>query len=158
MSRAFISEDAAAATAAELPERPISDGPNLVTPRGLALIEAEIVRLQETHTNTGADDPAHAAAARDLRYWRARRASATVMPPPPAQPQEVAFGCRVTLRRGRGGTVIYRIVGEDEADPAQGLLSWTSPMAQALMGATPGEEVDMEGGRPSVIVEQIAGD
>jgi transcription elongation GreA/GreB family factor len=158
VSRAFVSEDATDASAAALPERLVSDRPNLVTARGLALIEAEIARLQEVHAHTGADDPAHATSARDLRYWRARRASATVMPPPPAQPDEVAFGCQVTLRRAGGSAVSYRIVGEDEADPAQGLLSWTSPMAQALMGAAMGEEVDMDGGRPSVTVERIGGE
>jgi transcription elongation GreA/GreB family factor len=157
VSRAFVSEESTAATASALPERPVSAGPNLVTARGLALIEAEIARLEKVQSGTESEDLAHLAAVRDLRYWRARRATATVVPPPPAQPAEVAFGCQVTLRPVGGRAVTYRIVGEDEADPAQGLLNWASPLAQALMGAVAGDDVDIGGGRPTVTVQRIDG-
>jgi transcription elongation GreA/GreB family factor len=154
MSRAFVSEDAAAAAAAVLPERPVSALPNLVTPSGLAGIEAEVTRLEARLAATAAEDAARPALARDLRYWRGRRVSAQLTEPP-ATPDEVAFGTTVTLRRANGATQRYRIVGEDEADPAAGLLSWASPVAQALMGAVPGEVVETGGGRPAMTVLEI---
>jgi transcription elongation GreA/GreB family factor len=155
MSRAFVSEDAAAAAAGVLPERPVSTLPNLVTPSGLAAIEAEIARLEARVAATAAEDAARPALARDLRYWRSRRTTAQLTEPP-ATPDEVAFGTTVTLRRANGTTQRYRIVGEDEADPAAGLLSWASPVAQALLGAAPGEVVETGGGRPAMTVLEIA--
>ncbi|HEX7391165.1 MAG TPA: GreA/GreB family elongation factor, partial [Acidiphilium sp.] len=157
MSRAFVSEDAAAAKAAILPERPVSDRPNLVTERGLRLIEAEVARLQEAIAKTVSDSEERPALARDLRYWQARKASARMMGAAPAAPSEVAFGTTVTLRRQDGGTVRYRIVGEDEADPAQGLLSWASPLAEAMMEAETGDEIDLPG-RPPMTVAAITRD
>jgi transcription elongation GreA/GreB family factor len=155
MSRAFVSEDAAAAAAAVLPERPVSAMPNLVTPSGLAAIEAEVTRLETRLAALTAEDTARLALARDLRYWRSRRATAQLTEPP-ATPDEVAFGTTVTLRRANGATQRYRIVGEDEANPAAGLLSWASPVAQALLGAAPGELVETGGGRPAMTVLEIA--
>ncbi len=154
MSRAFVSEDAAEARDALLADRPVSAAPNLVTERGLALIEAEIAQLAQRQADTPRDDPGRPPIDRDLRYWRARRASATLMPFV-AGTDEVAFGCRVTVRREGAGTVSYRIVGEDEADPPTGLLGWTSPLAGALIGARIGETVEVGGGRPSVTIEAI---
>lgn len=153
MSRAFVSEDAAAASAAAVPERPVSRLPNLVTPRGLKLIEQRIADLQAALALREADAPDRPGLARDLRYWRTRRASAQLVEPG-AAPAEVAFGTAVTVRRG-GSATRYRIVGEDEADPAAGLLSWASPLAAALMGARAGDTVKLGGDRPSVTVEAI---
>lgn len=153
MSRAFVSEAAAEASAAVLPERPVSAAPNLVTPRGLELIEAQVARLQRLLESVAPDDPQRAVAARDLRYWRSRRASAQVIAPASAEPTEVAFGTRVKIRRGAAASA-YRIVGEDEADPPNGLLSWTSPLARSLMGAQNGDIVE-GGDRPPVTVEAV---
>ncbi|MCW3475286.1 GreA/GreB family elongation factor [Limobrevibacterium gyesilva] len=156
MSRAFVSEEAAETRAAALPERPISDHPNLVTPRGLQLIEAHVAGLQDSLANAVADDAERPKLARDLRYWQARKASARVVEPPPGPPQEVTFGTTVAIRRRDGSIGRYRIVGEDEADPAKGLLSWVSPLAEALIGAQAGDVVEVGGGRPAVTVEAIA--
>lgn len=153
MSRAFVSEVAAEASAAVLPERPVSAAPNLVTPHGLELIDAQITRLQRLLDGSVPDDPQRAAAARDLRYWRSRRASAQVVAPVSAEPTEAAFGTRVRIRRGDVVSA-YRIVGEDEADPPAGLLSWTSPLARSLMGAEIGDVVE-GGDRPPVTVVAI---
>ncbi len=153
MSRAFVSEAAAEASAAILPERPVSAAPNLVTPRGLKLIDAELARLQRLLEGSAPDDPMRAAVARDLRYWRARQASAQLVVPAAAEPVEVAFGTRVSIRRGAAVST-YTIVGEDEADPPKGLLSWTSPLARSLMGSQRGDVVD-GGDRPSVTVEAV---
>jgi transcription elongation GreA/GreB family factor len=154
MSRAFVSEEVSEANTAVLPERPVSAAPNLVTPRGLELIDTEAARLQKLLGEIAVDSPERARIARDLRYWRARRASAQVVTQPAGTPDEAAFGTKVTIRRG-GGAMSYRIVGEDEADPPNGLLSWISPLAKALMGARPGDVVEVGGGRPAVTVESI---
>ncbi|MEO8714915.1 MAG: GreA/GreB family elongation factor [Acetobacteraceae bacterium] len=157
MSRAFVSEDAADASAAALPERPISSHPNLVTPRGIALLEDHVVRLKAALAAASSDDVGRPTLLRDLRYWQARRTSARLVDPPPATPTEVAFGTSVLVRRDDGKTSRYRIVGEDEADPSKGLLSLTAPLARALLGARIGDTVEVGGGRGTVTVEEIGG-
>lgn len=157
MSRAFVNEEAAEAAAAVPPEKPVSAHPNLVTPSGLRLIDEHVARLQAALAGSGPDNENRPRLARDLRYWRARRMSAQVVEAPPRAPQEVAFGAVVTVRRD-GTALRYRIVGEDEADPAKGLLSWTSPLAEALLGARVGETVEVSGDRPPVVVEGIERD
>ena len=78
MSRAFVKEADGAEAVEELPDRPIGPERNLVTARGLALIEAEVARLRvllaEARTKEDRSEITHVA--RDLRYWSARRASA----------------------------------------------------------------------------------
>jgi transcription elongation GreA/GreB family factor len=142
MSRAFVKEPDGEDAGEELPERPISPHPNLVTAEGLACIEAEIARLQREHAAAGAanDRAALARAARDLRYWNARRATARVVPPPTGSTQ-VHFGSTVTIVRGDGRRQTFRIVGEDEADPAHGTLSHVSPLARALFGKQVGDTI-----------------
>jgi transcription elongation GreA/GreB family factor len=141
MSRAFVKEDAAE-NFDDLPERPVSEHPNYVTAQGLALVEAELARLQREHAAAlkAEDRAALARTARDLRYWTARRATAQVIPPP-ADCSEVRFGCTVTLGRDDGRQQTFRIVGEDEAEPAKGTLSHASPLARALMGKQVGDVV-----------------
>ena len=125
-----------------LPDRPISPHPNIVTPHGLADIDAHLAELQHRHAAAikAEDRAALAAIARDLRYWSARRASAQVVKPPNT-PATVAFGTTVTIERDDGRKQTWRIVGEDEADPAHGTLSYVSPVAQALMGKQIGDVV-----------------
>jgi transcription elongation GreA/GreB family factor len=86
------------------------------------------------------DRAAQAAIARDLRYWSTRRASAQVVKSPDT-PAKVAFGTTVTIERDDGRKQTWRIVGEDEADPAHGTLSYVSPVARALMGKRIGDVV-----------------
>jgi transcription elongation GreA/GreB family factor len=139
MSKAFTKESDDAVE--ELPERPVSDYPNLVTPQGLAAIDGEIARLSAARAATPADDrEAQARLMRDLRYWTARRYSAVLAPAPPDQ-ETVAFGSTVTISRADGREQTWRIVGEDEADPAAGTLSHASPLARALIGKSVGDEV-----------------
>jgi transcription elongation GreA/GreB family factor len=148
MSRAFVKEQDGAETADDLPDRLISPHPNLVTPEGLALIEAEVARLSLDYAaaQTAADRPALAAVARDLRYWTARRGTAEVVAPPTGA-REVHFGSTVTIERAPSETggphdgrrQTFRIVGEDEADPPKGTLSYVSPLARALMGKAVGD-------------------
>jgi transcription elongation GreA/GreB family factor len=141
MSRAFIKEDTIE-NVEDLPERAVSDHPNYVTAHGLALIEAELARLAHEHAKaTAATDRMRLArTARDLRYWTVRRASAELIPPP-QDCHKVRFGCTVTLGRDDGRKQTFRIVGEDEADPARGTLSYVSPLARALTGRKVGDVI-----------------
>jgi transcription elongation GreA/GreB family factor len=154
MSRAFVREDDQAQPEAP-PELKVSNLPNWVTPRGLQMIDAKLKALEDAL----AEGPEEADAAwirRDQRYWTHQRASAQLAPPLPPDPDEVAFGARVTIARGEGPEEIIEIVGEDEADPAAGRLSWTSPLARALMGAAVGEVVELGDRKPPVEIEVLA--
>ncbi|MBN9353977.1 MAG: transcription elongation factor GreA [Hyphomicrobium denitrificans] len=149
MSRAFVKETEALD---ELPERLVSEHRNLVTPEGLALIEGEIKRLQED-LNAGResdDRNAIARASHDLRYWSQRLATAELQPPA-SDASVVAFGARVTLERDDGRMQKFRIVGEDEADPAKGSISYVSPLAQALLGKAAGDTVKAGSGEAEII-------
>ena len=139
MSRAFINEDH---VIEDLPDRPVSPHPNLVTAQGLALIDAALDEARRSYgeAQAAADRPALAKAARDLRYWSARRASAQVVPVA-SDRGTVQFGSAVSLADDDGRHRTYRIVGEDEADPAQGSISYVSPLAKALIGKGIGETV-----------------
>ncbi len=142
MSNAFVKEPEGGEAFEDLPDRPISPHPNFVTPEGLALIDAELTRLHEAHAAAQAADdrPALAKTARDLRYWTARRNSAQVVMPP-SDASEVHFGSTVTIEREDGRRQTFRIVGEDEADPAKGTISYVSPVARALTGKRVGDVV-----------------
>lgn len=149
MSRAFVREQEDDELLEELPERQISEHPNFVTPEGLAGIEAELERLQAELDAAGDDKSQIARTQRDLRYWRARRTTAQVVPP--ADGDDVRFGATVTIEREDGRRQTWRIVGEDEADPAQGTVSYVAPLARALVGKRPGDEVEVPGGAAEII-------
>jgi transcription elongation GreA/GreB family factor len=142
MSRAFVKEAEAELT---LPDRPISPHRNFVTEAGLAAIEEALGRFEAAHREAVAkgDRPAVAAASREIRYWRARRASAEVVKP--TDRNRTSFGTTVTLRRSDGREQSFRIVGEDEADPSRGTVSYVSPLARALLNRGPGETVEIAG-------------
>lgn len=142
MSRAFVKESDGAEADRDLPELRVSEHRNLVTAAGLALIEASAQKSEAelATARTGGDTAATARHARDLRYWLARRASAQVVPPT-TDASKVRFGCAVTLERADGDRITYRIVGEDEAAPAAGSISYVSPLAAALLGREPGDRV-----------------
>lgn len=123
-------------------ELPVPPGPNLVTERGYALIEERAAAL-EAAVAAASGEEERAALQRDLRYWRTRLATAQIAPL--AAGDAVAFGTRVTIAQG-GATRTLTIVGHDEAEPAAGLIAFGSPLARALMGAEPGEEVEVPGG------------
>ena len=142
MSRAFVKEPDGLEAFDELPEKLVSEHRNLVTARGLELIEAEVARLSADHATAqaGNDRAAIARAQRDLRYWAQRRSTAEVMAPP-GDAKTVQFGSTVSLVRDDGRRQKFNITGEDEADPAKGSISYVSPLAQALMGKAIGHTV-----------------
>lgn len=122
-------------------ELPIPPGPNLVTTHGYKLIEARTESLEAALAEATSDER-RADLQRDLRYWRVRLATAQVPAPPSGD--AVAFGTRVTIEQD-GRTRTLTIVGHDEADPPAGAIAFSSPLAQALMGAEPGDEVCLPG-------------
>jgi transcription elongation GreA/GreB family factor len=115
-------------------ELPIPPGPNLVTARGLALIDERIAALEASLE--GVDPAAAAAIQRDLRYWTTRRITAEVAPAPAGD--KVELGTRVkVLLHGKPRTLT--VVGDDESDPAAGLISFNAPLSRAMLGAEVGD-------------------
>jgi transcription elongation GreA/GreB family factor len=135
MSRAFVKESA---ESARPPERMVEEGPNPVTPEGMAQIEAHVTRL-ETSLKSEANVLLRETLERDLRYWSQRKLTADVVQP--SSDGTVAFGSTVTIERN-GRKQTFRIVGIDEADAAKGLISFRSPMAQAALGARSSDVIE----------------
>src|ERR1700761_6866400 len=126
MSRAFVKETSESAPP---PERMVADGPKLVTQVGYEKIVGEVARL-EGALQAESNVLLRETLARDLRYWNDAKARAEIVPKP--EGDTVAFGSRVTLKRN-GRTQTFSIVGEDEADPPRGAVSFRSPIAQAVI-------------------------
>ena len=113
----------------------IPAGPNLVTARGLELIRQRILELQSRLDQTG-DPAARTALQRDLRYWETRQINAELAPLPIGN--RVEFGTQVSmLLNGKSKT--FRIVGDDEADPSAGAISFNAPLSRAILGAEAGD-------------------
>jgi transcription elongation GreA/GreB family factor len=139
VSRAFTKEDDAGE---DLPELPIPEGPNYVTPRGLELLKNAGLELvaRKKHAAAGEDlRPIH----RDLRYLEARIGQAIVVPP--GAGPEIRFGAIVTIEDAAGRRQTFQIVGDDEARTGPGLISWSAPLAFAMLGAKAGDTVTWDG-------------
>lgn len=160
MSVAFVKEESAE-TAAEtqLPDRPVSPHPNLVTETGLKALERQLQEAKEAYEAANAIEDINerrrqlAGPVRDLRYLSERLRTAQLLPAP-ATNDAVAFGSTVTFNRDDGRVQTYRIVGEDEADPKAGSISYVSPVARLLMGKAVGDVVTMGG--QELEIEKIA--
>lgn len=156
MAVAFTREEDYEAQAANLPDRPISTHPNLVTASGLAAIDADLASARAAYAaaqaegGISADRTAMARATRDLRYWSARRGSAQLTEPEP-QAGKVQFGGVVEIERQDGRRQTFRIVGEDEADPAKGSVSYVSPLARVLLGKREGDVAMINGAEVEVV-------
>lgn len=145
MSVAFSKEESAE-TASEtlLPDRPISSLPNLVTQTGLKALELQLKQAREAYDAVQNTEDVNerrrlsAIPLRDMRYFSERIRTAQLLPNP-ASSDVVAFGNTVTFSRADGRVQKYRIVGEDEADPNAGSISYASPVARSLMGKRVGE-------------------
>jgi transcription elongation GreA/GreB family factor len=122
-------------------EIPIPVGPNLVTPTGLQQISERVRELEGAVASEG-DETRLAELKRDLRYWRTRLATAQPAP----EPAEGQVGIGSTVRfRLKGVSREMKIVGDDEANPAKGLISFSSPLGRALMGTEADETADFGG-------------
>ena len=159
MSVAFTKEESAE-TAAEtlLPDRPVSPHPNLVTEAGLKALEVLLQEARTAYEAAAAVDDVNekrrqqAGPLRDLRYLNERLRTAQLMPEPTSI-ETVAFGSIVTFSRDDGRVQKYRIVGEDEADPKAGSISYVSPVARLLMGKAVGDVVTV--GEQELEIEKI---
>ncbi len=145
-------KEESAETAAEtlLPERPISPHPNLVTETGLKTLETQLAEARAAFETANAIEDVNekrrqlAGPSRDIRYLVERLRTAQVIADP-ASTETVAFGSTVKFSRDDGRVQTYRIVGEDEADPKAGTISYVSPVARLLMGKAVGDVVSMNG-------------
>jgi transcription elongation GreA/GreB family factor len=157
VSVAFTKEESSE-TAAEtlLPDRPVSAHPNLVTKAGLAQLEAQLAQARAAFEAAQTVDDINerrrrqAGPLRDARYFAERVRSAEVIADP-ASNDVVAFGSTVTYTRNQRPAQTYRIVGEDEADPKAGSISFASPVARALMGKAVGDVVEAAGAEIEVV-------
>ena len=157
MSVAFTKEDSAE-TASEtlLPDRPVSAHPNLVTEAGLKALEFQLHQAREAYRAAQKIEDANerrrqtASPLRDARYFAARVRTAQVITNP-SSTDIVAFGSTVTFRRGDGRLQKYRIVGEDEADPKAGSISFVSPVARLLIGKSLGDVAGTSGQELEII-------
>jgi transcription elongation GreA/GreB family factor len=147
MSVAFTREESAETAAEiELPDRPISPHANLATASGLKALEDAMAQARAGYGAAQHIEEANerrravAAACRDIRYFIERLRTAQVVPLPAAF-NAVAYGSRVTFRRDDDRRQVFTIVGEDEADPRNGSISYVSPVARALVGKSVGEVV-----------------
>ncbi|MET1025792.1 MAG: GreA/GreB family elongation factor [Dongiaceae bacterium] len=152
MSRAFVKESDDLSV--EVPERLHSPHPNYVTPRGLAALKREEEELDAALAGLEApggatiaadgklvDRQARAAVDRDLRYVRERIRRAILIDPATQPTDRVAFAAEVETLDDNDEQRRFEIVGEDEADPSIGRLSWFSPLALALTDASVGDVV-----------------
>ena len=136
-------------------ELPIPPGPNLVTERGLALIRAQVAACEDkvqALVVAGAEEAEIKKARREQRYWSTRAATAELVPAPAGE--AVGFGCSVQFRIN-GKPRWITIVGDDEADPAAGLIAWSAPLARAMMEAEEGELVDFGGKAEAIEVLEV---
>lgn len=133
-------------------ELPLPPGPNLVTRRGLAQIEAHADAFEAAYA-AASDDEARKRVQRERRYWNTRRSTAIIAPPPP--PGEVAFGARVDfLLNGKRRRI--DLVGSDEAAPSEHRIPFTAPLAQAMMGAEVGDVIEFNGDEDAIEIVAIA--
>ena len=157
MSVAFTKEDSAE-TASEtlLPDRPVSSHPNLVTEAGLKALEFQLQQAREAYETAQKIEEVNerrrqaAVPLRDMRYFAARVRTAQVIAIPTST-DAVAFGSTVTFRRDDGRVQTYRIVGEDEADPKTGSISFASPVARLLIGKAVGDVAGIPGQELEII-------
>ena len=157
MSVAFTKEESAeTASETHLPDRPVSPHPNLVTEAGLEALLHQLDEARKAYKTAQAIEDVNerrrqsASPLRDVRYFAERVRTAQVMPSP-TSPAAVAFGSTVTFSRDDGRVQKYRIVGEDEADPKLGSVSFVSPVARALMGKAIGDVASVGGHELEVV-------
>ena len=157
LSVAFTKEDSAE-TASELvlPDRPISTAPNLVTEGGLEALRRQFAESRDAYeaaqslADINERRRQSAVPLRDLRYFSERLRTAQLVPMSETG-TVVTFGCRVTFRRSDGRSQTFRLVGEDEADPKAGSISYVSPVGKELMGREIGETIRI-GPQDAIIV------
>ena len=146
MSRAFIKENDLEHAGIDIPERPVSQLPNYVTPNGhkqlketILSIETEIKSIKDLEESPE-NKQNKMKLERDLRYYL-KRFETAILIDKHEDSNKVLFGAHVMLIDENDETYKFQIVGEDEADIKQNKLSYVSPLAKELIGSSIGDEV-----------------
>lgn len=144
MSRAFVKEDDSGKAEPQV-DLPMSEYPNFVTPAGLRMLRDKVRAFEEERARLKEHEAELAAQShlprveQELRYWEERLRTAILVDPAKQPRDKVAFGAVVTVADEDGKERDYAIVGEDEAEPQNGKVSYVSPLARALDGAVVGD-------------------
>ena len=149
MSRAFIKENDLEHAGIDIPEKAISAEINYVTPNGLKLLQQESTQLESDRAQLIGDDSPSSKQKkmrieREIRYYFSRIDSAIVIYPHQQPTDTVLFSARVNVEDTTNKSLVFEIVGEDEADISLGKISYLSPLAKALIGAKLNDEVKWE--------------
>jgi transcription elongation factor GreB len=161
MSRGFVKEDDLEHAGTDLPERPVSEHPNYVTPAGLRQLEdsansldkERLTLLREKDNETAKQRLA--VIDRDLRYLSTRLKEAILVEPAKQDQTTVLFGATVTVEDELGEMLQFHLVGEDEADIAAHKVSYVSPIAKALLGRKVGDSVSWKRPAGEIDIEII---
>ncbi|MBB3104424.1 transcription elongation factor GreB [Azomonas macrocytogenes] len=144
------------------PPRPV--GTPLITPEGEARLRAELHELWHVKRPQVTQAVSEAAAQGDrsenaeytygkkmlreidsrVRFLSKRLEKLKIIEERPTDPNKVYFGAWVTLEDENGTETRYRIVGPDELDLKQGLISIDSPLARELIGKTLDTEINVQ--------------
>lgn len=141
MSRAFVREPDAETGGDDEPLPPEDPHPLFLTPEGRRGLEERWAALVGERGAIAPDtaDPGQILRrkrlARDIRLLERKRGKAVVIDPGRQPTDKVAFGHVIAVQDDDGRDLRFQIVGEDEARPQEGRISWLSPLAQALLGA-----------------------
>lgn len=147
-----------------------------ITPEGFRRLQEEADRLWRVERPRVTQQVAEAAALGDrsenaeyiygkkrlreidgrLHFLQKKLDSLTVVSEPPPRTDRIYFGAFVTVEEESGESAEYRLVGPDESDPAQGLLSIESPLGRALMGRVAGDEVTLRRPRGEAVIAVVA--
>lgn len=147
MSRAFVKELEGDQPGDVPPERPQSGHPNYITTQGLDALKESLEALRKRARELeGAEDELSAkselgSVQAELRFLEKRIQAAIPVDPAAQDSVEIRFGATVNVEDEEGARHIFTIVGEDEADPERGLISWVSPLGRALLNRRVGDAV-----------------
>ena len=146
MSRAFVKEPDGDQAETDLPVRPQSKHPNYITMKGLEkqkehlhelILECSALKT----SNTLADKNKIKLLNADITYLKQRVESAIPINVEEQGREDIRFGATITLVDENNKQYKFTIVGQDEVDTENGLISWVSPLASALIGKQVGDTI-----------------
>jgi len=146
MSRAFVKEPDGDQADTDLPERQQSEHPNYTTSDGLQRMKSTVEMLRQERKLLKKEDSLSAknrikAVEAELRYLEKRLQCAIPIDVSKQVSEEIRFGAIVKLIDENDQGYTFMIVGEDEAEPDKGFISWVSPLGRELVGKKPDEVV-----------------
>lgn len=150
VSKAFTREDDLVPDEITQPRAQVSPGSaNYITRTGADRLREQMAGLleQKRLSMSRADEPDAKASLRRTEAEIARlqqTLNSVTVADPPADQEKIAFGAFVTVRDSAGEDETYQIVGVDEAEPAEGRISASSPLGQALLNRRAGEKVHFQ--------------